>query len=174
MGQSLNPFGGSGGKSESYCVLVIPSPTDAVVYGCFRSIARKWQPYLLSEQLWIEGDVPISSGFLLDSPPRTISRLLDAEVAIIAGVSLELTGLTVSYRRSGGHGPPMYRQSFFDDLLITKRDGAAMSTSDVQEMIEELHGCLEIGSVMATGDFASIANDLDLPTSGMTQGFLPL
>lgn len=166
MGQSLNPSNVSQGPTDS-CLLIVRSPADSVVYGCFRAIAKKWRSSLLVEGLTIEGDVPISSGFLLDSPPSTISKLLEADVQIISRISLEFAGLSVSYRRTGGHGPHMYRQSYFDEILIRRGDGCSMSAEDIKEIIGELQHCLGVGSCMASGDLAFIANDLNVSASSM-------
>jgi hypothetical protein len=174
MGQSLNPSEGLKSQSESYCLLVVSAPADSVVYGCFRAVANRWRTALLVDRLWIEGDVPITSGFLLDQPPATINKLISANVQIISRISLEFAGLSISYQRSGGHGPHMYRQSYFDEVLIQKSQGSSMSTNDIKGVIEELGRCLGIGSCMASDDFASITDELDVPTSGTAQRSLPL
>jgi hypothetical protein len=174
MGQSLKTSDGTAGQSGSYCLLVVASPSDSVVYGCFRAIAQRWRSSLLVERLWIEGDVPISSGFLLESPPPTISKLIASDVQMISRMSLEFAGLAVSYCRSGGHGPHIYRQSYFDEVLIQKADGSSMSAKDAREVIETLRRTLGVGSCMASGDFTAVTEELDLQTSGIPQKPLSL
>ncbi|HEU4654366.1 MAG TPA: hypothetical protein VFS47_10285, partial [Steroidobacteraceae bacterium] len=127
---------------------------------CFRAVARRWSGRVTREYLLIEGGVPISSGLTLDVPPPTISKLIDASIDVIARIELEFGGLWICFERTGGGGPQLFRQSFFDQVRIELRGPSALEMSEIQQLIRELDTCLKVGTAFTTEDLRLVSEAL--------------
>ena len=137
------------GKLGSGAIFLIRSPTDEQVYRCFRELAQRYAPFVKHEGVWLEGDVPLSAAFAAAEPSPAIQRLFDAESSIITRVELYLGGLAIAFVRSGGVGPIMYRESYFDELRISTHGALELIPEQIDDIVAALHTCLE--AVIATG-----------------------
>src|SRR5689334_9114151 len=95
--------------------LLIAAPTDGQVFNYFRSLAARWPGEIIAERLTIEGNIPLRSGLVSGELPQPIQRLLAIDVQMFTTVEIEFRGLKVTYLRSGGSGPTLYRKSLFDE-----------------------------------------------------------
>ena len=138
--------------SSEHCLLLIPAPTDEAVYSCFRRIAQRWRTHFASESLRIEGDVPLTAGLTQPNPPPTIGKLVHANIDVIAAIDLQLTGVRIRYLRSGGHGPTLYRLSFFDEISIEVEDTSAFDYEQLGQLLRELWSPLDVSGATGTGE----------------------
>ena len=132
------------------CLLIIPTPKDELVYGCFRSIAQQWQHSVTGESLWIEGNVPIRACLTTASPSDLLERLRGASQDIIARIEVRFGGLLLAYERSGGQGPALYRKSFFDEVRAECRGPASLDALGLLEVFRTLTTCLNARRGMST------------------------
>jgi hypothetical protein len=138
------------------CLLLVPAPSDAAIYEIFRSLASRWRSRLLSQHLWIEGDLPLTPGLTEAAIPPTMTRLLDADCAIIDKIELQIAGLNVTYVRSGGHAP--FRESYFDEVRLEASAGS-LSSNEVRAIVESTLKSLPFVSYSATPGFAELVED---------------
>ena len=145
-----------GAITSGHCLLVIPSPRDEAVYGCFRSIANKWRDHVTGEALWIEPDVPISACLTSPTPSAALMKLIEASSDIISRIDLQFAGLTLSFIRSGGQGPTVFRQSFFDEIRAECKGTASIDAEEVIDIFQELSECLEARRGIGTLEFTRL------------------
>jgi hypothetical protein len=138
------------------CLLIIPSPRDDVVYGCFRSIAAKWREHVTGEGLWIEADVPISAGLTTPEPSDSFVKLMQSSADIVSRIDLRFGGLLLSFIRSGGQGPAMYRQSFFDEIRAECHGTSSIDAEEILDVFAELFECLEARRGIGTLEFTRL------------------
>ena len=150
------------GWQASGALFLIRSPSDEQVYKCFRGLARRFAPYVKHEALVIEGDIPLSAAFAAAQPPRALQRLIDAESSIVVRVELHLGGLRIAFVRSGG-GPMLYRESYFDELRISTHGALELTPEQVEEVIAELHACLDAVVVTGGEPVVSAASKVGVP-----------
>lgn len=148
-----------------HCLFVIPSPSDDVIHGGFRAIAQRWRVHVTGERLWIEGDVPMSASLTTPVPSPALERLLAFRADVIARIDLNFDGLTFSYVRSGGHGPVMYRKSFFDEVRVELEGYTSVQEHDLGEMLRELCTSLEVGRGTASPKFMPLLEQLQSGTA---------
>jgi hypothetical protein len=151
------------GWPASGALFLIRSPSDEQVYKCFRGLARRFAPYVKHEGLWIEGDVPLSAAFAAPEAPPAVRRLFDADASIITRVELHLAGLAIVFLRSGGAGAAMYRQSYFDELRISTYGALELSPDEIENVVAELHSCLEALVVAGAEPVVSAASKVGVP-----------
>ncbi len=144
-------------EPSELCFLLIRAPTDREIYGAFRAIAAHAQDQAQHEQLLIEGDVPLTAGLTSPTVPTTLQRLLNADCDMIDTLSLDIGGLSVIYRRSGGHAP--FRESYFDEVRIETKDAAAIDPAELESLIHDLSHHLCVASHTATGAHADLIAD---------------
>jgi hypothetical protein len=173
MGRTLKIGDHGRGRREGQCLFVVPSPADSLLYACFRAIAQRRQPFLSAERLWIEGGVLLSSGLTLDLPPATISKLVGGDLQIISRLEVEFGDLYVCFARAGGHGPQIFRESFFDEIRIERMASGSRAEIDVRELVKELDAFLDVSAAMVSGEFCEIANEFDARKPTSIQGSLP-
>jgi hypothetical protein len=142
---------------------LIRSPSDEQVYECFRGLAQRFAPYVKHESLWIEGDVPLSAAFAAAGPPPAIQRLIDAKSSIVTRVELQLDGLSVAFVRSGGVGPPMYRESYFDELRLTTQGPLELTREQIEDIVAGLHTCLDAVAVTGAELVVNAASKVGVP-----------
>jgi hypothetical protein len=135
-----------------HCVMLIASPSDHLVYECFRSIASTSPCPVIREQLWLEGNVPLAPVLAQPIVPAAMRRVLAADCALISRIELEFPGLKIEYLRSGGHAP--FKESFFDEVHL-QAQGLAVSHEDLQEILARLIDTLQVATARAAGVFAS-------------------
>jgi hypothetical protein len=138
------------------CLLIIPSPRDEVVYGCFRSIAGRWREHVTGEGLWIESDVPISVGLTTPEPFEPLVKLMGSSADIVSRIDLRFGGLLLSFIRSGGQGPMMFRQSFFDELRAECQGTSSIDAEEILDIFGELSECLEARRGIGTVEFTRL------------------
>lgn len=102
------------------------------------------------ERLSIEGDVPIRPCLTVAAPSSVLMKLLAVRSDVIARIDLEFGGLTLSYVRSGGHGPVIYRKSFFDEVRVDLDGDTPLDDHDLHEIFSELCVSLDARSGTAT------------------------
>ena len=151
------------GWPASGAIFLIRSPSDEQVYKCFRGLAQRFAPYLKHEGLWIEGDVPLSAAFGAAEPPPAIQRLIDAESSIITKVEIRLGGLTIAFVRSGGVGPSIYRESYFDELRISEQGSPELTHEQIEGIVAQLHTCLDAVAVTGADFVVSAASKVGVP-----------
>lgn len=154
-----------------HCLLVIAAPSDADIYECLRSLAQKWRHTLGAERLWIENDLRISSGLMLDLPPLAVQKILDAERELILRMELELGGLLLTFARTSGGGP--FRQTYFDEIRIEQRSWDPVLEPTVTQLLDELRRSLHIGAAVLSEDLGELANRMGLPNISTVTGPLP-
>jgi hypothetical protein len=145
-----------GTMTSGRCLLIIPSPRDEVVYGCFRSIAGKWREHVTGEGLWIEADVPITPGLTTPEPSEPLQRLMESSADTISRIDLRFGGLLLSFIRSGGQGPTMFRQSFFDELRAECHGTSSIDAEEILDVFAELSECLEARRGIGTLEFTRL------------------
>jgi hypothetical protein len=138
------------------CLLIIPSPRDEVVYGCFRSIAGKWRDHVTGEGLWIESDVPVTAGLTTSEPSESLMKLMDSSADIVSRIDLRFGGLLLSFIRSGGQGPTMFRQSFFDEIRAECHGTSSIDAEEILDVFAELCECLEARRGIGTLEFTRL------------------
>jgi hypothetical protein len=141
---------------REHCLLLIPAPSDAAIYEIFRSLASRWRSRLLSQQLWIEGDLPLTPGLTEAAVPQTMTRLLDADCAIIDKIELQFAALRITYVRSGGHAP--FRESYFDEVRL-EASATSLSSNEVRAIVESTLRSLPVASYSASPGFAELIED---------------
>ena len=151
------------GWPASGALFLIRSPSDEQVYKCFRGLAQRFAPYVKHESLWIEGDVPLSAGFAAAEPSPAIQRLIDAESSIVTRVEIHLGGLTIAFVRSGGVGPTIYRESYFDELRINEQGSLELTHEQIEEIVAQLHTCLDAVAVTGAELVVSAASKVGVP-----------
>jgi len=149
-------------NSSGHCLMLIPAPADGVVYLCFKRITQAWRQQLTYHQLLIDGDVPLSAGFDADEPSVTITRLLDANLDVIARIELQFGALDVTYVRSGGHGPQLYRESFFDEVRFDIKGASTLSRDEVGQLILAISTGLHASAASGTSEFGELTEALPL------------
>ena len=138
------------------CLLIIPSPRDEVVYGCFRSIAGKWREHVTDEALWIESDVPISAGLTTSMPSEPLVKLMHSNADIVSRIDLRFGGLLLSFIRSGGQGPVMFRESFFDEIRAECHGTSSIDAEEILDVFAEISDCLEARRGIGTLEFTRL------------------
>jgi hypothetical protein len=151
------------GWPASGALFLIRSPSDEQVYKCFRGLAQRFAPYVKHESLWIEGNVPLSAAFAAAEPPPAIQRLIDAESSIVTRMELQLGGLMVAFVRSGGVGPPMYRESYFDELRLATHGSLELRHEQIEDIVAGLHTCLDAVAVTGGELVVSAASKVGVP-----------
>jgi hypothetical protein len=149
-------------NSSSHCLVLIPAPADGVVYRCFKRIAQSWPQQLTHHQLLIEGDVPLTAGFDSKEPCGTIGRLLDANLDVIARIELRFGALRVAYVRSGGHGPQLFRQSFFDEVRFEIEGPSTLSREQIGQVLLAISTNLHASMASGSSEFTELTDDLPL------------
>jgi len=142
--------------------MLIPAPTDGAVYRCFKRIARTWPQQLTHQQLLIEGDLPLSTGFDADESSTTIGRLLAANLDVIARIELHFGALDLAYVRSGGHGPHLYRESFFDEVRFGIHGVSTLTREQVGQLLLAISTGLHASAASATSEFTELSAALPL------------
>jgi hypothetical protein len=148
--------------SSGHCLVLIPAPADGVVYRCFQRIAQVWQDRITHQQLRLDGDVPLTAGFQAKEPSLAISRLLDANVDVIARIELQFDALHVTYVRSGGHGPQLYRQSFFDEVRFEVDGHSSLSHEEIGQVLLAITADLHATAATGTSEFTELTDALPL------------
>lgn len=138
------------------CLLIIPSPSDEAVYECFRSIGRQWRDSVTSEALWIAGDVPISACLTTPLPSSALLKMRESGSDIISRIDLGFGGLQISFMRSGGQGPALFRQSFFDEIRAQCDGTSSISAEDLVEVVYQLCDCLKARRGIGTAQFTEV------------------
>jgi hypothetical protein len=149
-------------NSSGHCLVLIPAPSDGLVYRCFQRIARSWPQRLTSQHLLIEGDVPLTAGFESKEPTGAIARLLDANLDVIARIGLQFGALNVTYVRSGGHGPQVYRQSFFDEVRFEIDGPSTLMREEVGQVLLAITTTLHASAASGSADFTELTESLPL------------
>jgi hypothetical protein len=149
-------------NSSGHCLMLIPAPADGVVYRCFKRIAQSWPHRVTHQQLLIEGDVPLSTGFDSDEPSVTITRLLDANLDVIARIELHFAGLEVSYVRSGGHGPQLFRTSYFDEIRFDIKGASTLTRDEIGQVLLAISTNLHASAASGTSEFNELTEALPL------------
>ena len=147
-------------NSSGHCLLLIPAPTDGVVYRCFQRIAQTWQRQLTHQLLLIEGDVPLTASFESREPIGAIGKLLDANLDVIARIELNFGTLRVMYVRSGGHGPQCYRQSFFDEIRFEIDGACTLGREEVGQVLLGISTGLHASAATGTAEFIELTDGL--------------
>lgn len=142
--------------------MLIPAPADGVVYRAFKRIAQTWSDRLTYQQLLIEGDVPLSTAFEAAEPSATIAKLLDANLDVIARIEVHFGALSVIYVRSGGHGPQLYRESFFDEVRFDIDGASTLTRDEVGQLILAISTSLHASAASGTPEFGELAEGLPL------------
>jgi hypothetical protein len=141
---------------REHCLLLVPAPSDAAIYEIFRSLASRWRSRLLSQHLWIEGDLPLTPGLTEASIPPTMTRLLDVDCAIIDKIELQFAALSITYVRSGGHAP--FRESYFDEVRL-EASATSLSSNEVRAIVDSTLKLLPFVSYSASPGFAELVED---------------
>ncbi|MFL6547706.1 MAG: hypothetical protein ACJ8OJ_03380 [Povalibacter sp.] len=139
------------GSQPGLTVMLIAAPSDGVVFDYFRSLASRWQSQVTGERLTIDGDIPLRANLCSPEITKPVQKLIAADFQILSRIELEFGGLKVTYVRSGGHGPTMYRSSFFDEIRIEL-------TTDGNELIAQA----AMKAACRTFDVQGIRSDLTL------------
>lgn len=142
-------------RASGHCLFVIPSPTDDVIFGCFRSIAQRWQMHVTGERLLLKGDVPITACLTTSEPSSALTTLVSAHSGIVARIELDFGALRLSYVRSG-YGPVSYRKNFFDDVRVECKGSTSMHEGDLVQMFRELCTSLQARPGIISPDFARL------------------
>jgi hypothetical protein len=151
-----------GSFPPAHCTLLIPAPTDAVVYRCFQSIARQWKQQLTSENLLLEGDVPMTSGLTRAIAPTGIAKILEANLDVIASIQLSFGGLTVNYVRSGGQGSQLNRKSYFDEIKLALDGLCTLSQAEIGQLILLQSTCLRVSAARGSAAFNELTEGLPI------------
>jgi hypothetical protein len=155
----LNP---NGSFPSDRCTLLIPAPADGAVYRCFQSVARQWKQQLTAETLLIEGDIPMTSGLTCAVAPSGITKILDANLDVIASIQLAFGGLTVNYVRSGGQSPNVYRKSYVDEINLSLEGFCTLSQAEIGQLILLLSTCLKVSAARASAAFNEFTEGLPI------------
>jgi hypothetical protein len=107
------------GSHPGLTILLIAAPSDGAVFDYFRALAARWEREITAEYLTIDGDIPLSAGLCSEEVSPPIRKIIAADVQILMSVELHFHGLKICYLRSGGSGPTVFRDSFFDELQVT-------------------------------------------------------
>jgi hypothetical protein len=135
------------------CLLLIPAPSDRLVYLCFRSLAQRWKTVVTADRVTLIGNLPLTAGLTHDTVPPAIKKLVEAELDTIAGIELEIGGLAIAYVRSGGHGPAPYRKSFFDEVRLSIRGSTPLTGEEVAALIRQLYDSLDARATEGVAEF---------------------
>jgi hypothetical protein len=130
------------------CFLLIRAPSDRSIYEAFRAIAAFAKQGCI-EHLWIEGDLPLTSGLCAPEVPATVERLLQANCEMIDKLELEFGGFRWTYLRAGGHTP--FRESFFDEVRIEEIGDITLSQTELRSVFACTLSRLGVASQSATG-----------------------
>jgi hypothetical protein len=142
--------------------MLIPAPADGVVYRCFKRIAQSWLRQVTYQQLLIDGDVPLSAGFDSKEPSVTITRLLEANLDVIARIELHFGGLEVMYVRSGGHGPQLFRESYFDEVRFAIKGASTLTREEAGQLLLAISTSLHASAASGTSEFNELTEALPL------------
>ncbi|HEU4600664.1 MAG TPA: hypothetical protein VFS24_01790 [Steroidobacteraceae bacterium] len=148
--------------SAGHCLLLIPAPTDGVVYRCFQRLMQRWSAHVTGQALLIEGNVPLTPNFDAAEPRGAIARLLDANLDVIGRIELCFGSLRVSYVRSGGHGPRLYRQSYFDEVRLEIDGATSVTREQIGEMLLEITARLHASAATGTAELTELTEALPL------------
>lgn len=147
-------------EGNGHCVFLINSLSDAIVYGCFHHIGRRWTQHVTAESLLIEGRVPLTPGLTRLIPPQSIATVLNANADVIEQIVLEFGSFKVCYVRSGGSGPAIYRRAFFDEVKFELNGNATLTFDQIRELAAIICTELEAGAVTGTPNFAALTDTL--------------
>jgi hypothetical protein len=139
------------GTETGRTVLLIAAPSDAAIFDYFRALAGRWPTEIQAERLIIQGEVSLVCGLRDAEASPAIRRVLSADMQLISRIELEFPGLKMSYVRSGGHGPTVFRDSFFDELHL-----------DLQSAGNELIAQLALSVACTKFEIQAVRSDLDL------------
>jgi hypothetical protein len=148
--------------ASDHCSLLIPAPADSAVYRCFQSIARQWKQQLTSEQLFIEGDVPMGSGLTQTASPPGIAKILHANLDVIARIQLAFGGLCVAYVRSGGHAHQVQRKIYFDEIRLELNGVSTLSQAEIGQLVLLLATCLRVSAARGSAAFDEFTDGLPI------------
>lgn len=140
------------------CLLLIRAPSDWAIYEAFRALATNAPHGACAEHLWIEGDLPLTSGLCAPEVPATLERLLNADCEMIDKLELEFGGLKWTYVRSGGHAP--FRESFFDEVRVELVHALTMSRDAFRALMDCALSRLHVLSHSGTALFTEIIGEL--------------
>lgn len=136
-------------KADAY-LLLIASPSDRDIYERFRMLARRWRSRVLHEDLVLEGGVPLMPELAGSAAPRAVERVLAANCSIIDRIDLDIGGVLVRFRRSGGHAP--YRESFFDEVRLNVHGRVALDARELQQLVQDVRRTFDVAAA-AGGDW---------------------
>jgi len=106
--------------------------------------------------------VPLTAGFESKEPAGAIARLLDANLDVIARIGLQFGALNVTYVRSGGHGPQVYRQSFFDEVRFEIDGESTLTREEVGQVLLAITTSLHASVASGSADFTELTESLPL------------
>lgn len=148
--------------APGHCLLLIPSPSDELVYRSFRSVGQQWGSYVTDERLWIEGGVPLTPHLTTHATSPLVSSLAGTQLDVISRIELSFDGLTIAYVRSGGHGPTMFRESFFDEIRIEQEGKSSLSVDALASLCRELCSSLDVLRGTGSPEFRTLFEYLNI------------
>ncbi len=139
------------------CLVLIRIPSDRVIYTAFKEVARRWPTLIESERCTLEGDVSLTPSFGTETPSH-FNKIINARVALIERLCLEVGGVTVTYRRVSGHGE--YKLTSFDELRIELGPNPFIDLAELRELIASFSKSLLVVTVSGTPLFAELWNEI--------------
>jgi hypothetical protein len=153
-------YGDLSSPAAGHCLLLIPAPSDGAAYRCFQVLAQRWGGQLTAQKLSIEGDVPLTPDFTAREPSGAILKLLHANLDVIARMELDFGGLKVVYLRSGGHGPQLFRTSYFDEVKFEVEGESTLDREQLGQLLLELSTALRASAATGTAEFSELTDAL--------------
>ena len=102
----------------------------------------------------LDGEVPVEPRLENRVAPASVERILAADCSMIDEITLDLGGLVISFRRSGGHTP--YRESFFDELRLHAHATLELRVDEVAEVLRYLWRRLGVVAASGTPLFSGV------------------
>ncbi|HEU4652559.1 MAG TPA: hypothetical protein VFS47_01150 [Steroidobacteraceae bacterium] len=81
---------------------------------------------------------------------------------VIARIDVHFGSLCVSYVRSGGHGPRLYRQSYFDEVRLAIHGPTTLTREQIGEMLLDITTTLHASAATGTAELTELTDALPL------------
>jgi hypothetical protein len=104
----------------------------------------------------------MTSGLTCATAPIGITKILQANLDVIAKIELMFGGVRVTYVRSGGQGPTLYRKSFFDEIKLSMDGPSTLSQTEIGQLILLISTSLHVTAASGSAAFCEFTEGLPI------------